>query len=769
MLGKRLRQYRILELLGEGGMGAVYRAFNENLEIDVAIKVIPPAADPEALRLFVGEAKKLARFHHPNIAVAHDFDRVDGVDFLVMEFVPGTTLSERLAGGPLDVGEAVRLCDELLSGLECAHTHGIIHCDIKPGNLRLTEDGHLKILDFGVAEWLKPALSGERTVPLSEVQTLDLPATPRVKGTPAYMPPEQRQGIVDARSDLWAAGAVLFEMVTGTRFTREECRPRELNPAIPIRLEAVILKALNPDPKDRYGSAAEFRQALHGALAEPTRPARLWMPASPVQWILMGIPVLALVAWGIVSLRHPSSDDGLPLPAEAVSMAMLPFSCQPGDPDCQDVAATIWDLAHNEIGKYPGVRSEGRASVMAVAADASDPATAARKLRVDWIGTGSFRRSGDTLQIAVTLQCPGSGKSPKKIALTRRLWELPEAGRELAAQAVAAIGGGPSAVESHRVARSVPLNPEAVLAFSRGLQLHYEARPDALEQAVREFHRAVQLEPEFADAWAALAELYRQMSYMNIGDPEVVYPRALAAADRAVALDPGNGYAIAVRATMRQWMAWEWSGVEEAVEKALRLAPGNPEVHYQAAGYFTLVGKFDQALREAKLYRELDILNPFAESTVGWVLFNAGRFEEAETVARQALQVFPGDYALRLVLGWSLAELGRGEEALEVARGIEAEGQTDAAISGLALASLGRRAEALAYLARIAADPVRGDPYYLAAVHAALGNHKEALDLLERALNERNVGLVSLKIDPFWSPIRDEPRFQEMVAKVGIP
>ncbi|MGC1370994.1 MAG: protein kinase [Candidatus Sulfotelmatobacter sp.] len=530
MIGQRLSHYRILEQIGAGGMGVVYRAHDEQLDRDVAIKVLPPrrVGDEEARSRFRKEALSLARLNHPNIATVHEFGTQDGVDFLVTEYIPGLTLDAKLARGPLAAQEVARIGTQLAAGLTAAHQQGIVHRDLKPGNLRLTPDGRLKILDFGLAQLMPHASELGNTVTLTQSE--------EISGTLPYMSPEQLSGVPpDARSDIWAAGAVLYEMATGKRpfeaktqpllinaiLNQEPTRPSKVNAAVPALLEAVIQKSLSRDASRRYQSATELAADLEQQVI-PTS-ARIPISVRRTNWVwLAPVVLLVLLAGGYFFFSRRQKAHVAPPVNRRRSVAVLGFRNLSQDPQKSWLSTALSEMLTTELGEGNELRTipgesiaQMRANLALPDADSFSPPTLKRireNLNSDDVVVGSYLAlANGELRLDVRLQDAIAGETLASVSEKGSVAEIDDlvgrAGTELRAR----LGAGAlSEAQSALVRASMPANAEAARLYSEGLQKLrlYDARA-----ARDDLEKAAALDPEHAPTHSALAEAWSFLGY----------------------------------------------------------------------------------------------------------------------------------------------------------------------------------------------------------------------------------------------------------------
>lgn len=530
MIGQRLSHYRVVERIGAGGMGIVYRAHDEQLDRDVAIKVLPPRreGDDAARTRFRKEALSLARLNHPNIATVHEFGSQGGVDFLVTEYIPGLTLDAKLARGALPAQEVARIGIQLAAGLTAAHQQGIVHRDLKPGNLRLTPDGRLKILDFGLAQLMPHASELGNTVTLSQSE--------EVSGTLPYMSPEQLSGVPpDARSDVWSAGAVLYEMATGKRpfeaktqpllinaiLNQEPNRPSKVNSTVPIPLEAAIQKALSRDATRRYQSAMELAADLE--LQVTPSSARIPVSVRRHSWAWIAPILLGMFVAGGYLFFHPRENAHLaPLVNRRRSVAVLGFRNLSQDPQKLWLSTALSEMLTTELGQGDELRTipgesiaQMRANLTLPDADSFSPPTLKRireNLSSDDVVVGSYLAlANGELRLDVRLQDAVAGETLASISEKGSETEIDDLVGRAGAQLRAKLGaGGLSDAQSEVVRASMPSNAEAARLYSEGLQKLrlYDARA-----ARDDLEKAAALDPAHAPTHSALAEAWSFLGY----------------------------------------------------------------------------------------------------------------------------------------------------------------------------------------------------------------------------------------------------------------
>ncbi len=776
MIGRVLGHYRVVEKIGAGGMGDVYRAHDERLDRDVALKVLPAGllADETARRRFRKEALALSRLSHPQIATVHDFDSQEGVDFLVMELIPGLSLSQR-PGRALPEKEVLGLGAQLLEGLMVAHKAGVVHRDLKPGNLHVTPDGRLKILDFGLAALAKPGTEE----PTSNGSLSEMV----VAGTPPYMAPEQLRGeSVDARTDVYAAGAVLYELATGRR-PFPETGPRLIDailhqppssPTTPGKgvspgLQFVILKALEKEPRHRYQTAHEMRVDLErllapGSAASPApspRRGRRWA------WALAGTVVLAALAgaW-ILHGRGPRMEP-------ITSLAVLPLANLSGDPSQEYFADGMTEELITELAQVDALKIISRTSAMHYKGTTKSVGEIARELDVDALVEGSVQRAGGRVRITAQLIRASSDKHIWAQSYERDLKDVLALQNEVARAITGEIRIRLTPQEEIRLGRARPVNPEAYEAYLKGLHHWYKMIPADLETSQRYLELALAKDPDYAPAQAGLALLWGARAQMGLSSPAEAAPRVREAAMKAVALDDTLARAHLAMAQLRGWHEWDLAGAEPEFKRAIELNPNSPDARAFYSNYLNIMGRPAEASPQIARALEADPFNVLFQSIYATHLFYGRRYDEAIEQSRRALRI-TADAPIAHNVMWGAFERKRmyGEAAAEVkyllasVNGVrDADEALDRALArGGYPVAMRRAAEALAARAREAWV----NPTDIAALYVSAGDPEQAFAWLEKGPEARDPNMLYLGW-PNWDPIRADPRFQDLLRRMRLP
>jgi eukaryotic-like serine/threonine-protein kinase len=803
-VGQMLGHYRIIDKIGAGGMGEVYRARDEHLHREVAIKVLPPGtlSDKSSRKRFHKEALALSRLNHPNIATIHDFDTQAGVDFLVMEFIPGMTMSARLAGRPLPENEVVRLGIQLAEGLSAAHEHGVVHRDLKPGNLQLIDDRWLKILDFGLAKLWLPAAPSASTESLTETHI--------IAGTLPYMAPEQLlDGEIDARTDIHAAGLVLYEMATGQNPFSEVQRsqligailhrlPQPLtsrNPKISRELERIIGKCLEKEPDNRYQSAKELaidlRRLQTGGLsgAPPMLRPRQRSYAKSVELGLgILVSVIALLfAFNIGNWRERLL--GREKAPRVESLAVLPVKNFSGDPTQDFFADGMTDALIADLGQIKAIKVISRTSVMHYKDTNQILPEIARELGVDGVVEASVTRSGERVRVTAQLIDARQDRHLWASSYERTMTDVLALESDLVQEIASEIRVHVTPQESERLRTTRRVDPEVYDTALRGrATLEYATNERQIRQAIELFQKAVDRDSTYAPAWAGLGEAWWMLAATGFEfvPPENVRSQAIAAAEKALELDSNLPEAHKARATIATDGDWNFELAQQHFEKALELRPGYAAAHNLYGQILQVpLARFDEAHQHFDRARELDPLSPWNDvNVVAWWLYR-GRPDKALEEGGRASQTHPPLWIIPVQMAVAHILLGQPDQAVsqfDVAlKLLQGERPTFLiAHLGLAYGLAGRRADALRILADLkqASRKHYVSPYHLAVVYSGLGRMDEAFRLLDQALEQRSPSLVfcapgdatyvALRRDRRWHPFLAR-LWQEVRLPPGTP
>ncbi|HEU4940372.1 MAG TPA: protein kinase [Candidatus Eisenbacteria bacterium] len=750
MIGTTLSHYRILEPLGTGGMGEVYLARDEHLDRDVAVKVLQRGmlADPAARERFRREARVLARLSHPGVATIYDFDTQDSLDFLVMEYVPGGTISTRLAAGPFSMPDVVRVGASIADALEEAHRRGFLHRDLKPGNVVLTAEGAPKILDFGIAGLLSGGAG----------QVTELTQTGTILGSLPYMAPEQLRGDPsDLRSDVWSLGALLYEMAAGRR-AFEKDRPealmfeilhsmprplRTVRPEVPPALERLIESCLDKDRAGRPGSAGDVARGLRA--------------------VSTGAPVESATR-----LEPPTE-----IARDSIrSLAVLPFDNVSRDPAQEWFADGMTEALIADLARLQGLRVISRTSAMKYKGAARSLPEIGHELGVDAILEGSALLVAPRVRITVRLVSARTDETLWSERYDDKLEDVLDVQSKVAEAIAKEIELHLSPREVKRLARRQAFKPEAHLEYLKGLHTMAGSSPQAVELSLRHFRRALEIDPSYAPAWAGIAECHSIRAQRGMAPPAKAVEEAEEAALKALSLDDSVANAHSVLGGIRLQQL-DFAGAIRELKRAVELNPGQADA-YQTLGRVLYSSEQHTDAQAAMLEAlRLDPMSMIIHTSVGDAYYYAREFERSIVYYRKATELDPRFDGAHTDLARSLEALGRFDESLrEYEEGRLLSGGVAGPSFGLAhlAASRGDTAEARRMLAELTEARSRRvvSAWGIAVLHASLGDVDEAFTWLETAVKERATGVAFLRVHPRLDPIRKDPRYGELVRRLGL-
>ena len=790
LLGETLSgRFRIEEFIGRGGMGDVYLAYDERLERQVAVKVVPSGmlAEGSVRKRLRREARALSRLNHPNIESLIDFETEGDVEYLVVEYIEGETLSDMLHSGPLVEKQIARLGQQLAAGLAAAHSQGVAHRDLKPGNLRVTSDGRLKILDFGIAKVIKPRSEIVGKDSTTESSSGDM----ALAGTLPYMSPEQLLARpVDARTDIYSAGAVLYEMTTGQRPFWDEAKPalvdailnrqpvpaRALNPRVSPEMERIISKCLQKEAENRYQSAQELevdlRQLAAPETGTPTQPPpRGLARRRRTVWAMVGAGMLALVAVALSWRGLHGWLVGGGAPPQMRSIAVLPLENLSGDPG-QDYFADgvtdqlITDLA--QIGAFDRVIS--RTSMMQYKRTQKPLPQIARELDVDAVVEGTVTRVGDRVRISAKLIEGATDKSLGSWSYDRAERDVLMLQADVAGAIATRIEIAVTPQEHERLASAPAVIPEAYDSYLKGREEWNKGTEQSWRLARQYFEKAVEIDPNYASAYAGLADYYWATDELP---PTEAMAKAERYALKALEIDPTLAEAETSLGTVRFFADWKWQEAERDFKHALELAPHNAEAHRMYSAYLAAMGRADEALSESRRAQQLDPLSVSAQVTIGYTYYYAQRYDQALEQCAKVFESHPDSVGALDCMGLShLAKGAYGKAIEECQKAVSLSGRDVNRDVGLARAYAlsGETAAARQALLELTERAKRSyvPPSLFAEIYVALGDKTQGLQWLERAYKEHDHYLARLKVEPAFDPLRSDPSFQALMARLGL-
>jgi eukaryotic-like serine/threonine-protein kinase len=749
MISQTLGHYRMLEKIGEGGMGVVYRAHDERLERDVAVKVLTPGrlTDAAARKRFRSEALALSRLNHPNVATVYDFDTHDETDFLVMEYIPGESLNEKLAQGPLPEKDIIRWGCQLAEALAAAHDQGIIHRDLKPGNLRIRPDGKLKVLDFGLAKMLILAPGDELAQTLTK--------THEGGGTLLYMAPEQMSGKpTDARTDIYAVGLVFYEMATGKPPFRANnalqlidsilhhspVPPGSVNRLISLGLESIIVKAMDRQPRLRYQSARELLVDLE----------RLGAGTAPKAALNV----------------HRRT------PIRRLSLAVIPFFNVTKDPEIEFLCDGITESLIYRLSLQPRLRLMARTTVFRFKGPDVDPLEAGRSLGVRAVLTGKLAQRASGLNVQVELVNVADGSLLWGERYDCNPTDILNMQDEISAEITKKLLLRLTRKEQQALAKRYTEDTEAYQLYLRGRYYSDRWTEDVMERGIPYYNQAIEHDPGYALAYTGMAEAYCGMSSQFMS-PREAMPKVREAAMKALAIDETLSDAHAMLAVVRAFYEHDWAGAEAEFTRALGLNFGSASAHEWYGYYLTAIGSEGEALKELAISQELDPLSNKINLVLGLSYAMARRYEKAIEQLGKTIKMDPDFWLGHLWLGWTFEQTGKRDQALEELNKAFTLGASPyaSAYLGYVQALAGRKADAekLVHDMEEQFKQRYVSPHHIAIVYVGLGEKDQAFEWLEKAYEHREEILVFLNVDPTWDSLRSDPRFQDLVRRIGLP
>ena len=782
MVGTTISHYKILEKLGGGGMGVVYKAKDTRLGRNVALKFLPEkyAEDRLALERFKREARAASALNHPNVCTIHDIGAHEGQPFIVMEFLEGRTLLNVIQDGPLQTDQLLDFGIQIAEALDAAHKKGITHRDIKPANVFVTDDSGIKLLDFGLAKLAQ--------APNSAQVPTNLTAAGIAVGTPYYMAPEQLlDKEQDARSDIFSFGVLLYEMATGTLpFTGQDLKvvfynilnsAPASNPELPGELERLIHKALEKERGVRYQTAADMGSDLKRLKRDTPGESTVGAPAAaalpPAKrrylWLaIVGGPGIIVV---LLALLWPFN--AAP-PDEAIDfIAVLPFENVNNDPEWEFLSDGIAEGIINSLSELNDLKVISRASSFRYRGPDIDPQAAGAELGVRALVMGRVLVRGEDLLIRAELVDTEENSQLWGGEYEGGLREILEMRQNIAREISDELRSELNAEEATQLARTYTNDNQAHAAYLKGRFEEVKRTTASYRRAIQHFEVALSRDPNYARAYAALFRCYRTLAApLYALPPEEAMPKAEQMAMKALELDDQLAEAHAAVAWVRMNYDWNSGEAEREYKRAIELDPSSYDAHYGYAFLMSALGRHDEAIAEIRRAQQLDPLNPAARTAAATQFRFARRYDESIEESQAALEMDPDFQFAYLRLAWTYEAMGlypeaaaarQKEQILGRASEEEVAGLADAAVSGAK--SYWRWI--LGYTQKAAKEQYI-EPFDFALIYAQLSEKNQAFEWLEKAYEARNSRLISLNVRTAWDPLRDDPRFQDLLLRMNL-
>jgi serine/threonine protein kinase/tetratricopeptide (TPR) repeat protein len=812
--GQMIGYYKIVELLDKGGMGEVYLATDTRSGREVALKLLPApsVSDQQRVRRFQQEARSILALNHPNIVTIYEIGQTDSAHYIVTERITGETLRQRLERTPLEIPEALAIAIEVAKALEATHAAGIMHRDIKPENIMLRPDGYVKVLDFGIAKLTErqaPLISTEAAT-MMKVQT----APGVVMGTVYYMSPEQARGQeVDARTDIWSLGAVLYEMVAG-RPPFESEAPNDVmalilqkgkeplplaryRPEAPPELQRIITKALQKERDKRYQTIKDLRLDLENLKQEEEFKAKLEQSVSPepgstktatassaqttssAEYLVTGIKshkgsislavaALLVVSAAIASYSYFTRSD---------SLAVLPFTyvnTDPNvmaDPDREYLSDGITESIINHLSQLPNLRVIPRSTVFHYKDKEVDPQPVGRELGVRTVLIGRIIQRGDNLTIRTELVDVENNRQLWGEQYDRKVSDLLALQGEIAEEISNKLRlRWLTKTERQQITRNYTENTEAYQLYLKGRYYWNKRTSEGLGKAAVFFEQAIEKDPNYALAYSGVADSYSVPQ--NPIAPRDRMPKAKAAAMKALELDDTLAEAHASLGNVKHTYDWDFAGAEREFKRAIELNPNYTSAHHFYALLLASLGRWQQANDQIKRALDLEPFSLIINSSAGRILYLEREYDHASEQLHKALELDPNFARAHFFLGQVYQEKGLNEQAVaEFQKALQLDvNQYLLAGLGYAYATSGKRDEAMKVLDQLKdlSKQRYASSYGIAIIHLGLGEKDAAFESLEKAYQERSEGLSSLMVEPRWDSLRADPRFADLLKRIGL-
>ena len=776
MIGQTVSHYKIIEELGSGGMGTVYKAQDTKLDRFVALKFLPPhlSQAEEEKKRFIHEAKAASALDHPNICSIYEIDETaDGQMFIVMACYEGESLKVKIDRGPLPVEETLDIAIQIARGLEKAHAKGIVHRDIKPANVLITEDGQVKIIDFGLAK-----LKGHTI----------LTKTGTTLGTVAYMSPEQTKGAkVDQRADIWALGVMLYEMLAGENPFKGDYEQAvmysivsedpefitKIRSEVPAKMEQILEKALAKNPDKRFQTTEEMLEELKNVMEELKEGRRKKQPLyrlgrkqlKIVYRTLVGV-LVAIITLGVYLWLSQFSE---PKP---VSIALLPLESITPNAEQEWFTDGITDALITNLARISGLRVISRSAVMKYKGSDKTASEIAGDLGISYLIEGSVLRLGEQINVTTRLIDATSNDYLWAQEYQRDYKDILSLQGEVARAIAGQIRVKLTPYEQNLLSSKREVNPKAYDAYLKGKFYLFKLTPQDLETALKYYELATELDPEYSLGYAGIAGVWLGRAQNGYVSYDVASAKAKPAATKALELDSTLAEVQSMIGGFNAWLEWNWEQSVTAYEKAIKFNPSLAEARAYYSHVLFFLNRPEDSMKQIELALELDPFNPLFQALYAMDLMYARRYDDAIKTLEKIRQTAPRDPVVLSTLKSAYHQKQMYQEALEIWRFSFEVYKDHEAIQALNRGNdEGGYSVALQRVAEIMIERSKikyVTPWQIATLYTRAGMNDEAINWFEKAYEAHDNNMPYLSVDPIFDSLRDDPRFKNLIKRMGL-